>query len=54
MKRRNPLKAGQKFNLQIVLIILKIMLCRNPLEAGQKFNEIAEEEYTAAGLSQSP
>ena len=36
--RRNPLEAGQKFNLHLTHQSPVSSLSRNPLEAGQKFN----------------
>ena len=37
---RNPLEAGQKFNLSIISLVKTPGASRNPLEAGQKFNEL--------------
>ena len=38
---RNPLEAGQKFNMNVLVDASKED-SRNPLEAGQKFNVLPE------------
>ena len=50
---RNPLEAGQKFNVINQVIINEFSTSRNPLEAGQKFNDLQKTKKIAEE-SQSP
>ena len=45
---RNPLEAGQKFNLASGTMGAGSLNSRNPLEAGQKFNWLASRVNAAA------